>query len=374
MNRKDYLKNIKRIVVKIGTSTLTYSNGLLNLSRIENIVRQISNIHNQDIEVVLVSSGAIGAGIGKLGLKSKPKTIPQKQACAAIGQGIIVHMYEKLFNEYGKTAGQILLTRDDMANRGRFLNARNTFFALFEQGVIPIVNENDAVVVDEIKFGDNDTLSAVVASLIEAELLIILSDIDGLYDSNPNENPDAELIDFVKYISPEIKNAAGGAGSNLGTGGMTTKIKAAEIATAASCSLIIANGSKSNVLNDIVDGKKVGTLFSKKSSPMNAKKHWLTYKTNPSGTVVIDNGAVDAVKNNRTSLLPRGIVSVINAFSEGEVITIVDSNGIEIARGITNYNSSDINVIKGLNSYQIEEKLGYKNYDEIIHANNLVVL
>lgn len=374
MNRKDYLKDIKRIVIKIGTSTLTYSNGLLNLSRIESIVRQISNIHNQNIEVVLVSSGAIGAGIGKLGLKSRPKTIPQKQACAAVGQGIIVHMYEKLFNEYSKTAAQILLTKDDMANRSRFLNARNTFFALFEQGVIPVVNENDAVVVDEIKFGDNDTLSAVVASLVEADLLIILSDINGLYDSNPNENPNAKLIDFVEYISPEIKIAAGGAGSNLGTGGMATKIKAAEIATSASCSLIIANGSEPNILNDIVDKKEVGTLFSKKSCPMNAKKHWLTYKTNPSGTVVIDNGAVYAIKNNRTSLLPKGIISVINTFSEGEVIAVVDSHSIEIARGITNYNSSDINVIKGLNSCQIEEKLGYKNYDEIIHANNIVVL
>jgi glutamate 5-kinase len=214
-DRKEHLKQVKRIVVKVGTSSLTHSTGLLNLNRIENLVRQLSDVHNRGIEVILVSSGAIAAGIGKLGLKTRPKTIPEKQAAAAVGQGILLHMYEKLFSEYGKIVGQILLTREDVSHRMRYLNASNTFYALLEQGVIPIVNENDAIVVEEIKFGDNDTLSAMVASLVNADLLVLLTDIDGLYDSNPKNNPNAKFIHYVDEITQDIVNAADGAGSSL---------------------------------------------------------------------------------------------------------------------------------------------------------------
>lgn len=203
IEREQHINHVKRIVFKIGTSTLTHSTGLLDLNRIENIVRQLTNIHNKGIEIVLVSSGAIGAGMGKLGLEKRPKTIPEKQAAAAVGQGVLLHMYEKLFSEYGKTVAQILLTKEDLLNRKRFLNARNTFFALLNQGVIPIVNENDAVAVDEIKFGDNDTLSAMVTSVVEGDLLVLLSDIDGLYDSNPKENENAKLISYVDTITDE---------------------------------------------------------------------------------------------------------------------------------------------------------------------------
>ncbi|MCY6372131.1 glutamate 5-kinase [Clostridium ganghwense] len=373
-NRKEHLKNVKRIVVKVGTSTLTHSTGLLNLNRIENLVRQLSDVHNRGIEVILVSSGAIGAGIGKLGLKEKPKTIPQKQAAAAVGQGILLHMYEKLFSEYGKIAAQILLTREDISDRTRFLNATNTFYALLEQGVIPIVNENDAIVVDEIKFGDNDTLSAMVASLVNADLLVLLTDIDGLYDSNPKTNPDAKFIHYVDNITDEIVGAAGDTGSSLGTGGMITKINAGKIATSSGSSMIIVNGDAPNVLNDILDGKEIGTFFKATAHPLQAKKHWMAFGTKPSGNITIDNGAEKALIENHKSLLPKGIVSISGTFSEGEVISILNTKNEEIGHGIINYNSSDINTIKGLDSSEIEEKLGYKNYDVVIHANNLVTL
>lgn len=371
-NRKEQLKNVKRVVIKVGTSTLAYSTGLLNLSRIENLVRQLSDIHNRGIEVILVSSGAIAAGIGKLGLKEKPKTIPQKQAAAAVGQGILLHMYEKLFSEYGKIAAQILLTRDDISHRTRFLNATNTFYALLEQGVIPIVNENDAIVVDEIKFGDNDTLSAMVASLVNADLLVLLTDIDGLYDSNPKTNPNAKFIDYVENITDEIVGAAGNAGSSLGTGGMITKINAGKIATSSGSSMIIVNGDAPNVLNDILDGKDIGTFFKATERPLQAKKHWMAFGTKPSGNITIDQGAEKALIENHKSLLPKGIININGNFSEGEVISILNDKNEEIGHGFTNYNSSDINIIKGLDSSEIEEKLGYKNYDVVIHANNLV--
>jgi glutamate 5-kinase len=264
--RKNYLGDVKRIVIKVGTSTLTHSSGLLNLARIESLVRQLADLHNQDYEVILVTSGAVGAGMGKLGLKTRPKTIPEKQAAAAVGQGILLHMYEKIFSEYGKTVAQILLTKDDFSSKHRSSNARNTFLELLKQKVIPIINENDAVVVNEIKVGDNDTLSALVASLIGADLLILLSDINGLYDDNPNVNPNAKLISFVESITSEIEKTASGAGTKLGTGGMTTKISAAKTATTSGTAMVIGNGSVAGILQSIVDGEEVGTLFKPKES------------------------------------------------------------------------------------------------------------
>jgi glutamate 5-kinase len=262
--RQKYIKDVKRIVVKVGTSTLTHSSGLLNLGRIEGLVRQLADLHNQGYEIILVTSGAVGAGMGKLGLKVKPKTIPEKQAAAAVGQGILLHMYEKIFSEYGKTVAQMLLTKDDFSNKYRSSNAKNTFLELLRQGVIPIINENDAVVVDEIKVGDNDTLSALVTNLIDADLLILLSDIDGLFNDNPSINPEAKLIPFVDYINSDIEKTAKGSGSKLGTGGMATKISAAKIATASGAAMVIANGSNIGILQSIVDCKETGTLFKPK--------------------------------------------------------------------------------------------------------------
>ena len=263
-DRKEYLKDVKRIVVKVGTSTLTHSTGLIDLKRIEQLVRQLADINNGGIQVVLVSSGAIASGMGELGLKVKPKTIPGKQAAAAVGQGTLIHMYQKFFSEYGKTVAQILLTEEDCIDKNRNLNAYNTFKALLSKGVIPIVNENDAVATGERKVVDNDTLAAMVTKLIKADLLIILSDIDGLYDSNPRTNPNAKIICNVKEITDEIINSADGVGSDLGTGGMETKIKAAKIVVAANADMIVAEGSEPNIISEILEGKEIGTLFERK--------------------------------------------------------------------------------------------------------------
>ncbi|URZ03308.1 Glutamate 5-kinase [Clostridium felsineum] len=257
--------NVKKLVVKVGSSTLTHPSGLLNFYKIEHIVRQLADLHNQGIKVILVSSGAIGAGLGKLRLKERPKTIPEKQAAAAVGQGVLMHTYEKLFAEYGQIVGQMLITREDLSSKKRVVNVQNTFSALLDNGIIPIVNENDATVVDEIKFGDNDTLSARVACLIEADLLILLSDIDGLYDSNPSTNKNAMLIHTVEEVNEKVINSAGGAGSKLGTGGMATKIKAATITTEQGISMVIANGEKQEVIQNILNFDNEGTLFIRKN-------------------------------------------------------------------------------------------------------------
>ncbi|OFI05347.1 glutamate 5-kinase 1 [Clostridium acetireducens DSM 10703] len=372
--RKNYIKNIKRVVVKIGTSTLTYSNGLLNLNRIELLVRQLSDLHNRGIEIILVSSGAIGAGIGKLGLNSKPKTIPEKQAAAAIGQGILLHMYEKVFSEYSKTIAQILLTREDMMDRTRFLNARNALFTLLDKDIIPIINENDAIVVDEIKFGDNDTLSSLVSSLVEADLLIILSDIDGLYDCDPHTNKSAKLFDLIEKITPEIEKMAGGAGSNLGTGGMATKIKAGKIATSSGTDMVIVNGSRNNILQSVLDGENVGTWFKSKNAPLAAKKRWIAFNSNIKGNLIVDKGACEALCSCQKSLLASGILSIEGTFDKGESVSIKDENNKELARGLVNYNSKELNLIKGLKSCEFESKINHNDYDEVIHKNNLVLM
>lgn len=269
MNYRKNIKNHKRIVVKVGTSTLTYSNGNINLSRIEKLTRVLSDLMNSGKEVVLVTSGAVGVGVNKLKLKERPKTIKEKQAAAAVGQSELMHIYGKFFGEYSHIVGQVLLTRDVVEDEHIRENVVNTFETLIENKVIPIVNENDTVAIDEIenivRFGDNDNLSAIVAELVSADLLIILSDIDGFYDSDPRKNPNSKLIKTVEEITPELEACAGGAGSNLGTGGMATKLTAAKRAISVNCNMILANGENPSLLIDIVEGKEVGTLFMKKN-------------------------------------------------------------------------------------------------------------
>ncbi|WP_160678870.1 glutamate 5-kinase [Clostridium sp. C8-1-8] len=366
------LENIKKVVIKVGTSTLTYDNGNLNLVKMENIVRQIADLHNRGLEVVLVTSGAIGTGASALGYKERPKTIPEKQACAAVGQVTLIHMYQKLFSEYNKVTGQILMTREDIGDRKRYLNGRNTFFTLLDIGAIPIVNENDALVVDEIKFGDNDSLSAMVASFVDADLLIILSDIDGLYDSNPKDNKDAKIIDYVECITEEIESYAGGAGSRLGTGGMITKLHAAKICSSSGVSMIICNGALNDSITRAVNGENIGTYFQGKTKPMKGRQHWLAYEASPKANIVIDAGAEDALKNHK-SLLPKGILEVEGKFDEGDVVSILGSNRNKIGHGIVSYNSKDLVSIIGRDTKHIEEILGYKHYDEIIHVNNMAL-
>lgn len=373
MTRKELLGDIKRIVIKVGTSTLAHSTGLLNLERIEKLVRSISDLHNKGYEVILVTSGAIGAGMGKLNLKERPKNIPQKQAVAAVGQVTLIHLYQKIFAEYGKIVGQLLLTKDDISDRHRYLNGRNTTFALLEQGAIPIVNENDAVVVDEIKVGENDSLSAFVSSLIDADLLIIFSDIDGLYDANPHTNPNAKLISLIETIDDSIRAVAGDAGSKLGTGGMATKIKAAEIATESGTNMIIAHGENPTILSSIVNGEEIGSLFLKSKKNVKAKKHWLKYSSKKIGNIFVDEGAEKALFKHK-SLLAKGIVKIDGKFEKGDVVSIKNLENKELAVGITSYSYNEVEKIIGKHTKEFEKILGYKDYDEVIHINNMEII
>jgi glutamate 5-kinase len=372
MTRKDYLKDIKRLVVKVGTSTLTFENGLLNLSRIDKLVRELANLQNKGYEVILVTSGALGAGMGSLGLKERPRTLPDKQAVSSVGQVALIHLYQKLFSEYGKQIGQLLLTMGDISNRERYLNARNSCLKLISMGIIPVINENDSVAVDEIKVGDNDTLSAFVSTLVDADLLLILSDIDGLYTSNPKTDPEATLIETVTEINDHIRSIATGAGSNLGTGGMATKISAAEIVTLAGIPMIITKGFDPSIIGDIMDGKEIGTLFLETKMKLNARKHWITYETTKKGTIIIDSGALNALKNHN-SLLSIGIIKCEGEFHKGEVVSICDNDQNEVAVGISNYSQVEVDLIKGKNSSEIIDILRYNDYDEIIHIDNMFI-
>ena len=364
------LSRAHRLVVKVGTSTLTHATGKLNLFQLEQLVRQIADLKHQGREVILVTSGAVGAGMGRMGLTERPRTMPEKQAMAAIGQGLLMHMYEKIFSEYGQVVAQVLLTKDDITNRERYLNGRNTLLALLQLGVVPIINENDTVVYEQIKFGDNDTLAALVAGLIDAELLILLSDIDGLYTANPRIDTNAQLVPLVEEITPEIEMLAGDPGSKLGSGGMLTKIQAAKIACNSGIPMVLANGSRENVLRDIVLGLNPGTLFVPKEHRMKSRKGWIAYGSKTSGTIQVDAGAEKALIDNGRSLLPSGISGVDGDFNRGSVVKVSGKNG-EIARGIVNYSSEEINRIKGCQSKDISEKLGYKDYEEVIHRDNL---
>lgn len=372
MNKQGIMKDVRRIVVKVGTSTLAYDTGLLNLGRIDKLVKQLSDLQNSGHEIVLVSSGAIGAGMGKLRLSKRPRTLPEKQAAAAVGQGVLLHMYQKFFSEFGKIIGQVLLTKDDFSDRRRFIHARDALFQMIRQDVVPIINENDAVVVDEIKVGDNDTLSALVASLIEADLLIILSDVDGLYTDNPSVNPDAERLSVVKEIDQSIHDMSSGSGSELGTGGMATKINAAEIATTAGVNMVIADGSVPDILYQVVSGDDVGTLFLGQKEKMKARQHWISFGSRVEGRITIDHGAAEALMHKK-SLLPSGMTGVTGEFLKGVAVEVVDQTGEIVGTGITNYAADELKHLIGVKTCQIEERIGYKDYDEIIHVDNMIL-
>ncbi|NPV27188.1 MAG: glutamate 5-kinase [Firmicutes bacterium] len=367
------LTDVRRLVVKVGTSTLTYSTGKLNFTQLERLVRELADLQNQGKEVLLVTSGAVGAGVGKLGLGRRPRTIPEKQAAAAVGMGILMHMYEKLFAEYGQTVAQVLLTRGDIGDRRRYLNARYALCTLLQHGVIPIINENDTVAVEELRFGDNDTLSALVAGLVDANLLIILSDIDGLYTADPRTNPEAVRIPVVKEITPEIECLAHGKGSELASGGMITKIQAAKIACSSGIHLVVAHGQEERVIGRLLQGEPIGTLFLPKENKYGTRQRWIAFGTMVQGTLTVDAGAEDAIVNRGKSLLPSGITRVEGNFEAGNVVKLVSLTGAEIARGIVNYSSEEIEQIKGKHTREIANVLGYKDYDEVIHRNNLTL-
>lgn len=370
MNRN--LSSIKSIMIKVGSSSLCDKTGKLNKEKILKLVLQISHLKKQGYTIVLVSSGAIAAGMGLLKLDSKPTTIPQKQALAAIGQAHLMQIYEEIFELFQLKCAQVLLNHGDFDDRKRLMNLCNTIHALLDYNVVPIINENDALAVDEIKVGDNDTLSALMVPVVNADLLVLVSDIDGLYTKNPNEHDDAKLLSFVEEVNEEIENMAGGTSTNLGTGGMATKIKAAKIVNDFGKHLVIVNGSKDDYLLNIFNEHENGTWFNAKKNSLKSREHWLAYRTTSKGKIVVDEGARIALEVHRKSLLPSGIINVEGNFLMGQVVTI-ESNTNIIGKGIVNYSSDEIRLIMGLNSNKIEEVLHYKDYDEVIHANNMIL-
>ena len=375
MDRKELLGGVKRIVVKIGTSTLANADGSLNEDKIKQIVANLSEL-NENAEVVFVTSGAVGAGMGQMKLAHKPKSIVEKQALAAIGQVSLIHLYQILFWAHGKTIAQLLLTKDDFSDRRRYLNMRSVLRSLLAKKIIPVINENDPVVgegIRGVKVGDNDTLSALVAGLIEADLLVILTDIDGLYDKNPSIFTDAKFINLVENLDDSIRAAAGAEGSKFGTGGMRTKITAAQMATKNGTHLIIANGADPRNIVRAAQGCEVGTLFLAGKNRINSRKYWLAYSAADNGTVAIDAGAAKALKEGK-SLLAVGIREVAGEFERGETLAIKDASDQALARGITNYSSAELALIKGRKSEEIEAVLGYKYEDEALHIDNIALI
>jgi glutamate 5-kinase len=368
------LAHVKRVVIKIGSGVISDNNGL-DLERIATICEDVHKLRQRGYEVILVSSAAVAAGKADLGITGKPHTIPLplKQAAAAIGQSRLMRAYEDALRQHGLKAAQILLTRDDLANRRRYLNARNTLMTLLEYGIVPIINENDTVVIDEIRFGDNDNLSAMATNLVEAQLLVILSDVDGLYSSDPRHNPDAKLISEVERFTPEIEAMAGLEDTSFGTGGMTTKLKAAKRATLYGAGTAIINGRTPHNLLYLFDGHELGTYFLPARDPMAARKHWIAFTKKPKGKLMLDNGAHKAVAERGKSLLPSGIRQLDGSFERGDAVRLCDLNGDEFAKGVTNYNSTELDRIIGKKTKEIELILGYQYGDEVVHRDNMVI-
>ncbi|HAM39027.1 MAG: glutamate 5-kinase [Elusimicrobia bacterium RIFOXYC2_FULL_34_12] len=356
-----------RIVIKIGSRLVTAQENL------QKITEGIASFHNMENDVVIVSSGAIATGIVKLDLKKRPSDLPSKQAAASIGQVGLMNKWAEEFSRYNISVAQILLTKNDFEDRNRYLNTRNTILKLLSWSVIPIINENDTVATEEINFGDNDTLSAVVASKTDADCLIIYTDVDGLYKGNPKKDKDAELVFEVKKISGDIESyATGDKGCGFSVGGMESKIEAAKIATASGIEVFITNGTKNTNITDIISGRVKCTRFLS-NVKIDGRKKWIAFGAKISGKIIIDDGAANALKNLSKSLLPSGIISVEGDFEKGDVVNVVN-NKSEIARGIVSYSCEDIKKIKGHKSSEIEKILCHKDYDEIIHKDNLVIV
>ena len=365
---------MQRIVVKVGTSSLTYPNGKTNLQFIDHLARQISDLKNRGIEIILVSSGAIRIGLPILGFSERPDSLPYKQASAAVGQNVLMNLYAKAFRDYGQTIGQLLFTKGDALNTKRYMYMKGTISALLELGVIPIINENDAVSVEEIKIGDNDTLSAIVASISEADLLIILSDIEGLYSGDPRKKNNVELIHRVPKFTRDLFKIAGGAGSAGGTGGMYTKLQAAEICVHSGIDMIIAESKNPEILQRIVEGEEVGTFFAAENVHPQMKRREIIIGSAIQGKIFVDKGCKEALLCKGSSLLPVGVVSVSGNFSEGDAVSVCFGKE-EFARGITHYGNEDINKIKGFHTEELSVNLGYAApYDTVIHRDNLLVL
>lgn len=361
------------IVVKLGTSVLTGGTDKLDKAHMVELVRQCCELKKQGHQVVMVSSGAVAAGREQL-LKSCGTSLVDKQMLAAIGQGQLIHIWQSLFALYGVNVGQMLLTRADVDDRERYLNARDTLTALLSYNVVPIINENDAVATSEIKVGDNDNLSALVAILANADKLLLLTDQDGLFTSDPRTNADAKLIDEVTHINDELRQLAGGSGTSLGTGGMATKLQAADIARRAGVEVIIAKGAGSNVILKCMSEQLPGTRFLKLTAPKDGRKKWLLAGPKSTGQIAIDAGAISALQKNGASLLAKGVINAFGNFERGDLIDLIDSNNVVIARGLTRFSNTEIDKIKGAHSKNIAQLLSYDAGSEVLHRDDLVLL
>ncbi len=373
--REEILSNVSKIVIKIGTHVLTNEDGLLDKNRIMELSKQVVDLRLRGFSVVIVSSGSIGAGIGALGLQKRPGILPELQAAAAIGQGKLIEIYNKCFEKHGYHAAQLLLTRQDFEDRQRYLNTCNTLHSLLDFQIIPIINENDTISVEEITFGDNDILSALVTNLLRADLLILLSSVDGLYTTPPTSGKKCRVLSVVDSISDDIKKLAFKQKTKEGVGGMESKLEAANIATGSGEAVIIANGMQSGILSKIMNYDDVGTLFVPYNKKITSRKRWIGFTVKPKGRVYIDEGALGAIQKKGKSLLPSGVVKIDGKFVKGDVVSIVDVvENKEIARGLMNYSDDEVRKVKGLRASLIRKTLGYKPYDEIIHRDNMVLL
>lgn len=372
--RQDLMRKARRIVVKVGSSVLVEEKTGLDLVAFSKLAKEISQLHSGSRKITVVTSGAIAAGMERLEYGKRPHSIPHIQAAAAVGQPHLMKIYQDCFSNYHKKVAQILLTHDDFGDRRRYVNARNTLLTLLDLGFIPIVNENDTVAVEEIKFGDNDNLSALVTSLVGADLLIILSDIDGLYDHDPKGGQQAELIHIVENIDLEIENCATETRNPWCVGGMASKIEAVRKAVRFGVATIVANGRFEGILHRILEGDEVGTLFLPLADRLSSRKQWIAYGLKPTGRIVVDDGAKRAIVSDGKSLLPTGVSAVEGDFDRGEAVCCLDSRGSEFARGLVNYNCTELEQIRGRKSREIEGIIGYKYTDEIIHRDDLVIL
>ncbi len=370
--RRQYLTKARRVVLKLGSAVVTAPDGL-NLPLLQRLVEEIAHLRGKEREFVLVSSGAIAAGCRKLGIATRPAGIPQQQAVAAAGQSSLMLTYEEAFAAHGLKVAQILLTHDDLAARSRFLNARNTLFTLLQWQVVPVINENDTVATDELKFGDNDNLAALICNLVEADLLILLTDIDGLFARDPREDPAAPFIPLIETFDAHLEKAASRRAGALGRGGMGSKLQAAKKAAAAGIPTLIANGLTDGILAQIFAGKEVGTLVLPQTQKLKSRQYWLAYNVTPQGAILVDSGAHQALALHHKSLLPAGIVEVFGGFGKGAPVQLLDPEGRPFAMGLTNYSARDIGRIKGRHTKEIAQSLGYQGYDEVIHRDNLVI-
>jgi glutamate 5-kinase len=374
MGARRALNRVGRVVVKVGSGLITLPDKGPSGAVIARLAEDLAALVREHREVALVSSGAIATGTARLGLSARPRSIPEKQAAAAVGQSALMWHYEQAFKKHGLHVGQVLLTRQDISDRGRYLNARNTLLALLEFGVVPIVNENDTVAVDEIKVGDNDNLAALVAHLIDADLLVLLTDVDGLYTGDPRRDPTARRLETVEAVTEDIQRLAFDATSDVSVGGMSTKLQAAQKANASGIPMIIAHGSEPAVLQRLVKGEALGTYFQPRDDRLAARKRWIAFAAPPQGRLVVDAGAKKALTERGKSLLPSGLAEVDGEFPAGAVVALSELHGQEFARGLVNYDARELRKIRGAKTREIEKALGYKGFDEVIHRDNLVVL